>query len=147
MTLKRKASLAVRSAVRKGTITSEEEARKIARKFLRGVPSYEITGAISNELPRTIKTIHNKTSFKHPWFIRKSTRIVYTDIWGRVWNKTTGIIRKTTKLYVQSKRYMWIDELGGMMWTSNNGKNFVCEFRTSLEEFNAHAASPETFIG
>lgn len=150
MTKIRQASLAVRRAVKAGKITTEQEARRIARKFLRGAMSYEITGAITDELPKTIAEIISKTSYRHPWFQRKVNRTVFKDIWGRIWNRTTGTVKPSVKLDALPKRLggeIWIDELGGMSWQSKDKKHFVCEFRTSLEEFNRGGVSPETFIG
>jgi hypothetical protein len=146
MTNKRKATLAVRRAVRAGLIKHEDEARTIARKFMRGVPSYEITGAISDELPKTIAIVISESSYEHPWFQRKVTRTVFEDTWGRVWNRTTGVVKKDVKLYRLSKKRIWIDALGGMSWDSTDGIHFECEFRTSREEFFKGGASPETFV-
>jgi hypothetical protein len=149
---KRKIERLVTLGISKGEVKSEDDARKIAQAVLKGkgLPSYEETLAISDVLPKTVKTVISKTSFRHPWFQRKVTRLVFEDIWGRVWNQTTGIVKKSVKLVRLPKRYkskIWIDELGGMSWTSGDGIHFECDFRTSREEFMRKNASPETFIG
>lgn len=150
MTKKKQATRAVLKAVRAGSISTELEARRIARRFLPGAMSFEITGAISDALPRIPKEIVHRSKLNHPWFRKHVIRTVYEDTWGRVWNKATGIVRRSIKLVVMPKKYggsIWIDRLGGMSWHSADKKHFVCEFRTSREEFFKSRISPETFIG
>lgn len=139
----------IKRAVRLGLITTEAEADAIAWKHLPGIPHYEVTGVVHPLLPKTLKEVIDKAKYRHPWFKGKVTRTVYEDVWGRVWNKTTGIVKKGIKLYRLRPNKIWIDLLGGMSWDSTDGKHFVCEWRTNREEFarSKKGPSPETFVG
>lgn len=137
----------IKRYVKDKLITKEQEAVDIVKQFCPALEDYEVTGVIHPLLPKDIKEIISNNKYKHPWFKNKVNRIVYEDVWGRVWNKTTGIVKKSIKLFNLGPKHIWIDQLGGMSWTSKDGKHFICEFRTSREEFLNSRISPERFIG
>lgn len=143
-------NVSIQKEIKKGlknkTIKTEEDARVIAKKYITDdEPSYEITTAISNLLRRKVGTILVSKKYKHPWFYGKVTSIVYTDIFGRMWSKTQGVIKKDIPTRFITDEYS-IAKLGGMMWRSKKGRTFICEYRTNLEE-QKESISPQTFIG
>lgn len=136
----------INKGIADGTLTSEKEAQKIAIKYLtKNIVSYKPTMCISDLMVRKPKTTHSEKQYNHPWFEGKMTCTLYTDIWGRTWSRSVGIIKEGVKVRsINGGTY--IDELGGMMWNSKDGKEYVCEYRTSLKE-HRESTRPETFIG
>lgn len=145
---KRSIKSVIKKNIKSGTLTTENDAREIAKAFLTdGIEPYEITGHTSDHLPRKIGEILNEKRLNHPYFKNKARHILYRDIWGRIWSKTTGTVKEDLKLkYLEQAKIYYIDTLGGMMWRSKNGRTFTCEYRTSEEEANDRV-NPETFIG
>lgn len=140
----------LKAQILSGAVTTEEQAKEVATKYLKeNAESYDSTLAVSRVLPRTIKTVLQEQKFKHPYFKGLTKRILYIDIWGRVWSKTKGILKDNSELKLRfsewSKEYS-IDTLGGGMWRSKGGKIFYCEYRTEVTEFN-ESVNPEKFIG
>lgn len=139
----------IKRAVAKGTISHEDEARAIVLRHLPNLESYEITGIISNLLPKTLRETISESTARHPWFKRTIKTIVFEDAWGRVWSRTTGRVRKSTKLYTLPARLggrCWIDGLGGMSWNQVNGTLFECVYRTNREEAARNCAKPQTYL-
>lgn len=140
----------LKAQIKSGAVTTEKQAIEIAMKYLKeGAESYEPMLAVSRVLPRTEKTILQEQKFLHPYFKGLTTRILYVDIWGRVWSKTKGVLKDDSTLKLRyfdwAKEYT-IDTLGGGSWRSKRGKTFYCEYRTEVTDFNERS-NPETFIG
>lgn len=126
----------IKKALKKNKIKTERDAEKIAKKYITmDEASYEITLTISRLLPRNVKTIIRETNYNHPWFNGQMKNIIYKDEFGRIWNKSAGTIKDGIKIYEVNGHYC-IDALGGMMWMSDDSKNYVCEYRTNMKEIN-----------
>ena len=146
MIFKKRIEKEIKKGLQNNTIKTENDAETIAMKYITmDEASYEITLAISNHLPKEIKTVIKQQEYNHPWFSGKMKNVIYKDAFGRIWNKSIGKIKKSTKTYKIKNSYH-IEALGGMMWTSEDGKNFTCEYRTNMDEIN-NRTRPETFIG
>lgn len=146
MIFKKRIEKEIKKGLQNNTIKTENDARIIAKKYITmDEASYEITLAITNHLPKEIKTVIKKQAYNHSWFSGKIKNVIYRDAFNRVWNKSTGKIKKGIETYKTTNSYH-IDAPGGMMWSSKDGKTFVCEYRTNEEEIT-HLTRPETFIG
>lgn len=124
---------------------SEDAISALCRSSLPWIESWEVTGVISDILPKTVAEVLHSSTFSHSWFRAPVEQSVYRDIWGRIWNKTTGLLRDGVPTAFVSDSYH-VDALGGMMWTSSDNDRFVCEYRTNMEEFRARGPKPESFV-
>jgi hypothetical protein len=70
---------------------------------------------------------------------------VYVDDFGRMWSKSTGNIKGDIPIREVNGQFI-VDKLGGMVWNSDDGVKFVCEYRTNIDELSL-AINPQTFIG
>lgn len=131
--------------IKDGLITTEEEAREVAARYISDdEESYEITTAISSLLPRKVDTVFSTLKRKHPWFKGKMTTIIYQDIWGRYWSKSKGVVKPNIPVRHSEVFGHCIDKLGGMSWSSEGGKTFICEYRIEKPESEF---GPDSFVG
>jgi hypothetical protein len=136
----------LKKQIRNGSVKNEEDAANVAKKYLKeDAQSYHPTLALVPLLHRKVKKIVAEKKYKHRWFKGKVKYMVYYDVWGRLYSKTTGVIADGIPTQVIRKDYT-IKALGGAMWRSKNGRTFICEYRTDLKEIE-NATRPETFIG
>lgn len=139
----------VLDALVSGKIKSEQDARDVVRRTLPHIPSYEVTGIISELLPKQVKETILKYHSPHPWFERRVFTHVFEDVWGRVWSSSYGTIKPDTKTVKIKGHPRWIDGLGGMSWrpiSPGARRVFICEYRTSREEALRGGAKPQTFL-
>jgi len=140
----------IKFQVKNGLIKTEEDARKIAEKYLKeNHKSYEITMAIVLFLDSKIVKVISVKKYKHPYFKGKTINTLYVDRWGRIWSKTVGVLKDNSSLklrYSEHFKCYYVDTLGGGMWRSKRGKTFICQYRTTIEE-SKEIVNPETFIG
>lgn len=135
----------VKKGIKDGTIKTEKDAKKIAKKYIKDEPSYEPCLQVAWLLPRKPKVILLEKKFKHSWFKGSVHQIVFIDIWGRIWSKTKGVIKDNVKTRKSEVFGICIDKLGGDMWHSKKGRTFICEYRTNKDEIK-NMVKPETFI-
>lgn len=138
---------AIETAIKLGKIKSEKQAENFAKPYLiDDYANYHLTLVVVPFLSHKVGKIISTKQYKHPYFIGEVTNTIYIDIWGRMWNKTVGVIKKKMKLTNINDEYQ-IDTLGGGMWRSEKGRTFICEYRTNKSEIKERGAKPETFIG
>ena len=132
--------------IEKEEVTTEEQAMAVANRYMKpGEPSYQSTLAVAPILPRIPKTVVRESKYNHPYFEGETVNTIYIDTFGMMYNKTTGVIKKGIKTKKSSLNGdTQIDALGGSMWESTDGKNFVCEYRTNWDEI--YKMGPETFV-
>lgn len=143
LSVARRAQAAVRAAVKVGAIKTEAEAEAIVRSFLPRIDGYKVTLLISDELPKTVDQVLLNRKVRNDWFKGSVTCLLFRDIWGRVWSRSTGIVKKAVPTYRISGEWL-IDGLGGMSWRSADRRTFVCEYRSSMEEATRSGPRPET---
>lgn len=142
--------IAIKKAIRNGlkskSILTEDDAREIAKQYItEEEEDFEITLAISSLLPRKINRIVFCSKVTHSWFADDVVHIVYVDDFGRMWSKSTGNIKGDIPIREVNGQFI-VDKLGGMVWNSDDGVKFVCEYRTNIDELSL-AINPQTFIG
>lgn len=127
-----------------GKIKTEQDATNITLKYLTNdIISYKPTGFYSDFLPKNKTKIFSEKEYKHPWFKDTVKNVIFEDDFGRIWNSTTGQIEDGVKLRKSKVFGYCIDKLGGMSWSSQDGINFKCEYRTEKDS----SSGPETFVG
>lgn len=137
---------AIKHGLKSKSILTEADARQIAKQYITDdEPDYEITLSISGLLPKTVNCIVSSKTAKHSWFSGDVEHTVYVDDFGRMWSKSTGKLKSEIPTLKVNGHFI-IDKLGGMVWNSKDGINYVCEYRTSPDELNNRIA-PQTFIG
>jgi len=136
----------IKAGLKNKTILTEDDARIIAKKYISDdEKSYEITIAISDLLPKKVKTIIANEPYNHTWFVGITKNIVFVDEFGRIWSRTKGVLKNDIETTFVNGHYI-IKKLGGMVWRSKKGRTFICEYRTNKDEMNDTIA-PQTFVG
>ena len=107
---------AVKKGVKDGSIYIEEQARQLAKSFLSDeVEDFVVTLHISNYLPKRMKYLYREERFDHPFFDGKVRSIIFEDVYGRVWSKSTGTIRAGSKTCLLNRSEEHTSELQSLV--------------------------------